>query len=186
MGIAENSWENIYYSDSTELGRQNSYSPTFKMCNHTLQLKYYTKIHWSCKKHELFTTCSTTQEREGTNFTPCFIKTCTHLGATCFHSDVFFTSKPSHFPLLNHCVTVNHWWSSAVGPKIGLGTERGWGRGNLSYVPVFLGLPSNSEQAVLPPNTSDPPGSNHLSLLHGLFLQCCTHSAEKPRQQEPH
>lgn len=47
-------------------------------------------------------------------------------------------AKPSHFPLLNHCVTVNHWWSSAAGPKIGLGAEKGWGRGNLSYVQPWV------------------------------------------------
>lgn len=136
--LSENSWENFYYSDSTKLGRQSSYGPTFKMCNRALQLKYYRKILWSWKKHGLFTTCSTAREREGTTFTPCFIKTCTHLGATCFHSDASFTSKPSHFPLLNHCVTVNHWWSSALGPKIGLGAEKGWGRDNLSCVQLWL------------------------------------------------
>lgn len=112
---------------------QSSYSPTFKRYNRTLQLKCYRKILWSCKKHGLFTTCSTTQRRGKAQTSPPALPKHAHIREPPAFTVIL--SSPANLRIFPFWIIVWQWitdGSSVAGPKIGLGAEKGWGRGNLS------------------------------------------------------
>lgn len=159
------------------LRMQNSYSPTFKKCNSTLQMKYYSEVFQSGKRRS--SGCSQLAQqlrRKEAQTSPRFFRNngCTQLGANCFHSDVFFISKTSCFPLPNHYVTVNHWWPSSSETK-----NRAGCRERLVLREPLLcsapGLQSNSKHITTPLSALDAPGSHQLSLPRWLFLWRCVH-----------